>query len=190
MSRPEKYAAIQQSWSRSRGQAISDGAKSRVNQCLDLVNERDLSADDVLVIGPQHGYELQALAIAGVQRITAIDCVQSFVNDGRELGFDVHLCEAENLDVHISAEWNFYTSHALEHCYDLERAVANIVKRTLQWAFVCVPIEPNEVHDKAHFSPIRDIDTFKEMFEPLTPVWDAARWGEKGNADFRCLFVK
>lgn len=193
--RPENYDATQLSWSRARSDPIRQGAQKRVSQCMSLVNKHNLTFDQICVIGPQHGFEMQEFARHLITKLPAslmgVDCVQEFVDDCTSLGYHVQKCDAEDLPTVLASRRNFYSSHSLEHCYDLKRAVENIVANTLEWVFVCVPIEPGEVRDKAHFSPIRSIDGFKRLFEPLVPIWEYKRPSESGiRCDFRCLFKR
>lgn len=192
MERPENYDAMQLSWSRGGSIHIERGAISRVQQCCDVARERKLSVERVCVIGPQHGFELEEFNRQGVKQLMAIDCVPEFVDECREKGFEIVRCDAEHLDEIMGPDdrWNFYTCHSLEHCWDIAAAVKNIVQITLDWSFVCVPIEHGVVRDRAHYSAVKDADQFVARFEPLHVAWSKELDQTRELQDFRSLFVR
>lgn len=188
--RPDEYESLQLSWSRCRSADIRNGAMGRVHRALRDVKQHALPADHVLVIGPQHGFELEAFRAAGVKRLLGVDAVPEFVDDCTKLGFAAIQCDAERLTVMVEGRWNIYTCHSLEHCWDFPAAAEQIVEVVDRWLHVCVPVEKGEVKDKAHLSPVRDHETFLAAFKGLRVVWQGSMDPNKQKQNLTALLEK
>ena len=164
---PDGNEALQLSWSRCRSEAICKGAQKRVRQALSWAQESGLDAGRVLVIGPQHGFELEQLRESGVKEILAIDIVEDFVQDCAAVGFTCLKCAVECMGEIIKDKWNVYVSHTLEHCYDIEAAVEQIKMVVDKWCCIVVPIEEKSSKDKAHLSRIQGPDVVPDLFKPM-----------------------
>ncbi len=172
MEQPENNESLQLSWSRCRTPSIREAAKTRVRQLIADLKARQMEVGRVLVIGPQHGYELEALRDSGVAELVAVDTVPEFVTDCTELGFRCEHILAERMTEVIEGKWNIYASHSLEHCYDLAAVTEQIRHVMDQWCYIATPIEPlghrpAAKEDKAHLSRFRDRRKILNALVPL-----------------------
>ena len=186
----KEYTAIQKSWCVGRSDGIRRGAQSRVAQCVAWVRDVGRDVGNVLVIGPQHGFELQAFRALGATSIVGVDVVPEFCEDCRALGFECIQAKAESLARLVSGRWNVYASHALEHCEDLAAVSQAIAAIRDAWLYVAVPIEPAGSRDRAHFSSLSREEDLLRHFSTWTMsqrYFVASR--ETKNTDARYLFT-
>ncbi len=174
-SEPKGNAALQYSWSKCRTEGIRNGAKHRVKALVDEVTARGWDVGRVLVIGPQHGFELEQFRDCGITEVVGIDMVPEFVTDCTELGFRCEHIPAERMTEVIEGKWNVYACHSLEHCYDVKAAVEQIVSVLDKWCYMAAPIElpghkPPEKEDKAHLSRFRSRQSILDAMSPLVCV--------------------
>lgn len=167
MEQPDGNEALQYTWSKCRSDGIRNGAKSRVRDTIGLVKSQGLDVGRVLVIGPQHGFELEEFRECGVKELIAIDVVPEFIADCEALGFRCEHIPAERLGEVIDGKWNVYAHHCLEHCYDIRAAIGQILSILDQWCLVGVPIEPVPGPDVAHLSRIENAADIRELLRPL-----------------------
>ncbi len=168
---PEGNAALQYVWSKCRTEGIRNGAKHRVKSLVADIGARGWDMGRVLVIGPQHGFELEQFRDCGVEAV-GIDTVPEFVTDCTELGFRCEHIPAERMTEVIDGKWNVYASHSLEHCYDINTAVEQLLAVLDKWCYMVSPIEPLghrplEKEDKAHLSRFRDRQSIHDAMAPL-----------------------
>ena len=189
----EDYQKLQRAWSVGRSKNVEEGARQRVQVAVRELKRDQLGTQNVLVLGPQHGFELLEFREQGFASILGVDVVPSFCDDCRDLGFECLQGSAEELSSIVSGKWNIYASHTLEHCYDLPAAVQQIESVCDQWCFVGVPIEP-ESANAGHCSPIRSRKYFQSLFPTQTWRWvyDSYRLSEKGpgRGSVESLLVK
>lgn len=154
---------LQYSWSKCRSKAIEDGAKYRVHNGCKLIRSSGLRLESVLVVGPQHGFELEAFRDEGIQ-VEGLDVVPEFCNDCTELGFVCHEIAMEDVDPATFGKYDgVYASHSIEHFFDATKAVSNIMA-IASWCLINAPIEPAGGKDKAHLSRVSDASIIRERF--------------------------
>jgi len=190
---PSGNVALQKSWSAGTGPATQQGARSRVKFALHWVAEEKLTANRVLVVGPQHGFELEQLGLSEVPEFQGLELVPDYAASCREKGFTCIEGPAERAAELVEGRWNIYTCHSLEHTYDVQAAVDAIRQVCLSWCFVAVPIEPGTTppKDKAHLSVFRTVEQVKALFSPWADLRrEYSNTGGAGKTDFRALYVK
>jgi hypothetical protein len=168
MQQPLGYQELQYKWCVGRGDEVQASAAGRVQNATEIVRRLGLSKSGVLVIGPQHGFELQEYQDLGFAPVVGLEVVESFCQDGRALGFEVYQGDCEHLASVVPGRWNIHASHILEHCYDQQEAVRQITQACDEWCFVGVPIEPTGGSD-GHCHPIRSHEHLKSLFP--APTW-------------------
>ena len=157
-------AELQYTKSRCRSATIERGARSRVRTCLQQVRQLHLPCDDILVIGPQHGFEPDELRIGGISNIMVLDIAPEFIDDCRQLGFSATLSPMEELTAAIPGTWNIYSSHSLEHAADRTAAITEMHKACRDWLFVVLPLEPSPSKDPAHLSQFHNWKEVDDAF--------------------------
>ncbi len=185
MNQPEGNAELQYTWSKCRSDNIRNGAKSRVRETIGIVEANGMDVGRVLVIGPQHGFELEEFRDCGITELVAIDVVPDFVADCTDLGFRCEHIPAERMTEVIEGKWNIYAHHCLEHCYDIRAAIEQIQVVLDQWCLVGVPIEPVPGRDVAHLSRITSAEEIRGLLEPLECITL-----QQTRTGFRGLFHK
>jgi hypothetical protein len=161
--------AIQTSWSRGRSEAVESGAHKSVGHCMAWVTGRGLKFDNILAIGPQHGFELDAMIRFGAKTVIGVDIVPEFCEDCRERGHQCLEGEAEELTTLLPGEkWNVYTSHSMEHFVDAGRAAKEITGLLDQWCYVTLPIEPDGASNPSHLSSPGSESDVLDWFGGLT----------------------
>lgn len=192
---PEGNNKLQHEWSECRSENTTKRQKRTIVEAAELVKEHlgKGAIGKVLVVGPQHGYELGYWK-EFAEDTYGVDPVPEFVQDCRKAGHKCLECCAEEMAQHFpEGEWNVYTSHALEHCVDRALAVENMKRLMKKWAYITVPIEPSEeIRDKAHLSPIRSIADIESQLKPLRIVWTLFNPSSKKqeHGGYHCLAVK
>lgn len=197
----QEYKVLQLKWSRGRKPVYESGARGAVRYVADHLSSLGLPVGNVLVVGPQHGFELSEWHNRGADRILGVDVVPEFVADCQKMGFQCLECAAEELDAAIEPDvrWNVYCRETAEHFADRDRALRRIRSVLDRWAFFSIPLEPYGSRDRAHCSrfssPSELLEYFTEGFDtPLMKVHDPRppagdRWyGWKGT--LHALFVR
>lgn len=165
---PDNYPDLQYKWSVGRSSGVEAVARGRVGNAIDIAKKEGLNHSGVLVIGPQHGFELLEYQRQGFHPVIGLEVVPSFCEDCRKLGFDCYEGDVEHLTDVVLGPWNVHASHVLEHCYDPTAAVRQIEQVCDQWCFVGVPIELTG-GSEGHCNPIRSHEQLKSLFP--APFW-------------------
>jgi len=182
--------ALQESWCKCRSKAISDGARSAAGKCFCLLYDMHISLGNVLVIGPQHGFELIEWKLLTQSQnadsaVIGLEPVPLFAQDCRDLGFPVLEKSAESLRAEDlpteNGPFNIYCRHTAEHFVDRDLAFQNMLSLDPEWIYLEVPVEPEVPRDKAHLS------SFKSHKE-ASGCLDGLVWSKMSHSTFFGLF--
>jgi ubiquinone/menaquinone biosynthesis C-methylase UbiE len=81
-------------------------------------------------------------------RVMGVDIVPEFAEDE-----DMQVMDACDLKFADDEFDLVYSSHTLEHCYDIDKAIDEHFRVALRWVYVIVPLEDErgKEHDKSHY---------------------------------------
>ena len=168
---------LQEKWCNSGTDAIRNGAREAVDLCSVSLGAKGIPYGEVAEVGPQWGFGLERWRQLGVPAF-GIDIVPSFIQSCRDKGFECYECPAEGIDLLDElkdAKVNWYLRDTLEHFYDRQGAIENILDRLDKWIYLSVPIEPGPGRDEAHLGRIKSYDEVHEMLPELTCIHEKYR---------------
>ncbi len=143
---------------------------------------KDLN-DSVLDVGCGEGRGVRTLLDLGHKNVSGIDLTQAKVDKGASEGLnlicgDVHT----NILGHKSVDYIF-TSHTLEHMYDLPLVLKNLIDATRKQIWFIIPIRETKDfvarHNPSHVWPINDPKEFTGILDSLgveySDLWETHR---------------
>jgi len=159
MKIPKDYQKIQEKdSSHSRGTIWGQRAMESVNQYLKFFRGK------VLEIGCNDGLAMELLIRRGFE-VEGIDIAKEKLEVAEERNLKVQFAYQEKIPFKDKSFDTIYSSHTLEHSYDVERAVDEY-QRVAKRAIVIVPIEPQTDQPDIHLGYFRSkedlVNTFKD----------------------------
>lgn len=106
----------------------------------------------VLNIGCGDGLETEALMQEG-KSVVGVDLSAEKIKIAQKHGVDAHTGRMEALPFKDGEFASVYCAHALEHAYDLEKAIAEMW-RVADRLVIIVPLEERGTDNEAHTSPM------------------------------------
>jgi hypothetical protein len=148
----------------------------------------------ILDIGCGDAWGLECFKNNGFKDLYGIEVVQSRIDVASKHGFTVYKGMAEDtLTVLLKAglnskKFNVFCSHVLEHCVDQGKVIEDL-KSISNIIWIVVPIEPKGSGNKAHFSPVKNLDQIAKYFDT---TWTCLKKEERFNLEPEGLlgFVK
>jgi hypothetical protein len=165
MELPEKYEQIQHNkTSRSRGTRMGQRVTRNVEEFVEVAKRLQVPIDNVLCVGAGDGWEVQEFMRFGYTSI-GVEVAEERCKVAKEHNIDVIYGVVEELSsLFPPKKWNVYCAHTLEHCFNRDLAIEQMMKVTKDWIYIVAPIEPRGSPNKAHYSPIRDLQGIKDAF--------------------------
>jgi 2-polyprenyl-3-methyl-5-hydroxy-6-metoxy-1,4-benzoquinol methylase len=125
--------------------------------------------DSILDVGCGEGRGVQTLLNLGHKNVYGIDITEEKVNKGKSTGLNL-LCADLHDDILGEKKYDYvFTSHALEHMYDLPRVISYLVKATKKEIWFIIPIRETEefvrINNPSHVWPIDDPKEFTDILD-------------------------
>jgi SAM-dependent methyltransferase len=136
-----------------RGALLPQRARTLIDRMADLV---DLARCDVLCIGPRNANELAYIQSKGARSIVGIDL---YSDDQSILVMDMHdmTFPDDSFDV-------IYASHSLEHAYDVQRVVEEMIRVARTDAVVVIEVPVEYDTRGADLVDFKDLETLHQAF--------------------------
>lgn len=101
------------------------------------------STISILDLGCRRGYALEGfMEVLPHARVVGVDIVPEFADEARTTGAEVHCQDMHDLSLFKDGEFDWiFTSHSIEHCYDIPRAIGEIQRISRAGIFAIMPIE-------------------------------------------------
>jgi len=164
----KEYLRVQLERSKSKYNIKNELEEKRKEYFTDLVSSQvdPGNLKDTLVIGCRNPYEIDLLRKKGLNNVIGIDI---FSNDRRIKVMDMH-----NLKFNDDSFDMIYCSHALEHAYDYEKVMLEMIRVLRNQAVIAIEVPVNyetrgsDIHDFQSSANLIGIFTFhvkiKEVF--------------------------
>ena len=148
----------------------------KLNQLADVPNAT------VLTVGCRNHTELDHFIRKGVKQVTGIDL---YSTDDDILVMDMHNMTFADDEFDI-----VYSSHSLEHAYDVEKVAGEFVRVCKPDGIIAIEMPINFEPRGADLIDIGDIDTLSALFSPhiKTILWHEQHTGKTGQGAITAIF--
>ena len=175
MNRPKPEGYIESQYVGQYGEDGEDIAKQRASAYDDLVRQRaeslanfsKVTPESVLDIGCRGGHAAEYFYHKFPSaRVVGVDVVPQFCKEAETRIDEVYCCDVHELPFKDKEFDYTFSSHTLEHCYNVQRAAKEMMRVTKRVLFLVVPLETPQkaAENKAHFyhteNPIEWLNIF------------------------------
>lgn len=148
--------------------------RDNLSRFVKSVAEMGVSVNSLLDVGCRNGRVLGAAEeILGTDgRIVGVDITPEFVGNCEDQGFEVHCADMHEMPFKDQEFDLTYCFHALEHAYDVGKAIKELARVTRGALFVGVPLQGAEIFEanKSHYARCETALDWLRQFD--LPGWD------------------
>jgi len=144
----------------------------------------------ILDIGCRKGYSLNEFStFFHNARVVGVDIVQEFIDEAEGTADELYCMDCHDLSRFKDGEFDLvFTSHTLEHCYDVTRAIAEMKRVAKTMMCVIVPLELEDEDNQSHYLHITQPHTWINMI--VDDDWNIVKLQVTNHGDVEMLFLK
>jgi len=173
---PESYVKRQ----RSVNTRHSDGSiehpfeRGKINAGLfcQWMHSQGVRPNEILVLGCRVGYEMREfINRVPTVEVMGVDIIPEFIEKAKTIS-DAVCCDMHELPFDNDAYQCTFSAQALEHCYNIPKAIDEMVRVTRKYIYLSLPLESKEKFDEnpSHYGWTSNPIGWIELFKPY-PNW-------------------
>jgi len=153
---------------------FDERVRLRIVSMLSLLAIRNVTPKSTLFLGCRMGCEIQEfLKHFPTSKVLGVDVVPEFVETTKQRVADAIIGDMHALELADDSFDVVFTAQALEHCYNIDQAVAEMLRVASKAVYVSVPLE-DAVSYKAnpsHYAYTTNPICWVRPFEKYFPEW-------------------